>query len=396
MERAVCVCYHGGAEESQCRCSLIQRCFLFIGGLGMDTHRIVLLGGGYGGMYFMRTLLARLPDHVEVTLIDRLPKSPLKTEFYSITAGTTSLKDVTMPFPTHPKLTCIFDEVLLINQEQKTVTCREQGDVAYDTLVVALGCVDRFHGIAGAEMYSNSLQSLKRAQMTGHDILTMDAYRSVVLIGAGLTGIELAAELRESRPDLNVTIVDRNDKVLKGFSPKLQEYVESWLTEHDVTILHGIQTERIEPDHIVHQQGTIPFDQLVWTAGIQASPLIRSLQCSFDSIGRAAVNEWLQLPGDPAVFVIGDSAASVHPPSAQLAEFHGEYAAQTILSLLQNEQPKQREYQNKGQLGSLGKGMGFGQVKGVDLAGKIPRLLKSGVLWSYKKHVEKTTVLTKE
>ncbi|MCY0901428.1 MAG: FAD-dependent oxidoreductase [Firmicutes bacterium] len=351
-------------------------------------HQLVVIGGGYGGMYLLRTLLDNLPGDVEVTLVDRLPKSPLKTEFYSISAGTMALKDVTIPFPEHPQLRLVYDEVLSVDQARKQVVVREKDAIPYDTLVVGLGCVDRFHGLPGAEQYAYGLQSLKRAQATGHEILTLDAHRSVVLMGAGLTGIELAAELRESRPDLAITVVDRNERVLKGFSEKIQVYVEGWLKRHDVQILHGIQTKAIHPQVIEHEGGEIPFDRLVWTAGIKASPIVSALGTDHDSIGRVVVDEWQCLPTDPSIYVIGDCAASEHPPSAQLAEFQGEYVAQTLLARWHDAEPTDRQYQNKGALGSLGKAAGFGSVKGVELSGKIPRLLKSGVLWNYKKHVE--------
>lgn len=353
------------------------------------SRRIILIGGGYGGMYLLRTLFERLPEDVEITLVDRLPKSPLKTEFYSLSAGTTSLQDVTLSFPSHPQLNVVFDEVLAVDQLQKQITLREQGILAYDTLVFALGCVDHYHDVPGAEQYAYGLQSLKRAQVTGQAILTLDAYRSVVLIGAGLTGIELTAELRESRPDLQVTLIDRNERVLSGFSPKLQEYVENWLTKHDVKIMHHMQTKAIHEGYIEWEDGELAYDRLVWTAGIQANPLVRSLHCETDSIGRAVVNEWMQLVDDPSVFVIGDSAASGHAPSAQLAEFHGEYVAHIVLAQWSGRQLPARVYQNRGALGSLGKTAGFGSIKGMDLEGKIPRMLKSGVLWNYKKHVEK-------
>lgn len=353
----------------------------------MSVHMVVL-GGGYGGMLLLRTILERLPDDVRITLVDRLPKSPLKTEFYSIAAGTAALKEVTVPFPVHPRLTVLYDEVLKIDSGVKRIHLRENDPLVYDTLVVALGCVDRYHGIAGADEYSHSLQSLKKAQMTGQAILTLDAYRSVVLIGAGLTGIELAAGLRETRHDLNIMIIDRNDLVLNGFSDKMRRYVERWLTKHDVRILHRFSTREVLPDRLVYDGGELPYDRLVWTAGIEANPLVRALPCKVDSIGRAVVNEFQQLPDDPSVYVIGDCAASELPPTAQLAEFHGEYAAEVLLAQWNGETPRRRSFQDKGMLGSLGSGTGFGQVRGVDLSGRIPRLLKSGVLWSYKKHVE--------
>lgn len=352
------------------------------------NHRVILIGGGYAGMYFLRTALADLPPHIKVTLVDRLPKSPLKTEFYSIAAGTSSLKEVTIPFPAHPQLTVVYDEVLGIDRSRKLLSLREQGELAYDTLIIALGCVDRFHGIPGAEENSLSLQSLKRTQITGHSILTLDANRSVVLVGAGLTGVELAAELCETRHDLKITLVDRNDLVLNGFSEKLRQYVEKWLRDHDIRIIHGLHTKEIASDCLVYEGGELEFDKLVWTAGIQANPLVRSLGVKTDSIGRAVVDEWQRVPDDSAVFVVGDCAASADPPSAQLAEFHGRRTAEILLAEWRGEKPAQRQFQHKGTLGALGRGAGFGTVKGVDVEGKIPRFLKSGVLWSYKKHVE--------
>jgi len=353
-----------------------------------ETEELVLLGGGYGNMLLLSTLLPELPAHVHVTLVDRLPKSPLKTEFYSLAAGTASHKEVTVPFAQHPQVSLIFDEVLGVDRREQRVQLRENDSVRYDRLVIGLGCVDRFHGIPGADVHSLSVQSLKRAQLTGQAILTLDAYRQVVLVGAGLTGVELAAELRESRPDLKIALIDRHDLVLNGFSHKLREYVERWLRNHDIQVIHGFSTTSVEAGEIRGGDTGIAFDQLVWTAGIQANPLVQKLDVPLDSIGRATVDEWQRVPGDDHVYVIGDCAASSYPPSAQLAEFQGAFVAHTLISLWHGETPVLEQFASKGTLGSLGHRAGFGEVKGVKLGGKVARLLKSGVLWSYKKHVE--------
>ena len=340
-------------------------------------------------MFLLRTILDHLPGDVSVTLVDRLPKSPLKTEFYSIAAGSASLKDVTVPFPVHPQLRLAFDEVVRIDQDAKRVELRETGEVPYDALVIALGCVDHFHGLPGAADYTLGLQTLKRTQVTGQQLLTLDAYRQVMLVGAGLTGVELAAELRETRPDLNIAIIDRNDRVLNGFSDKLRDYVEHWLAEHEIKVMHRVATRTVVQGEIETDNGTILFDKLVWTAGIQAHPLVRTLRGSFDSIGRIRVNEYLQTVGDKAVFVIGDCAASEQSPTAQLAEFHGAYLGEIMIARWRGDPIPVRAYTHRGTLGSLGQRAGFGQVRGVDMAGKVPRFLKSGVLWNYKRHVEK-------
>ena len=353
------------------------------------AEEVVVLGGGYAGMFFVRRILGSLPAGVRVTLVDRLPKSPLKTEFYSFAAGATSLKEVTLPFPDHPQLRLVFDEVIGIDQDAQRVELRETGQVPYTVLVVALGCVDRFHGLPGAEEYALGLQTLKRTQRTGQEILTLDAYRQVLLIGAGLTGIELAAELRETRPDLNIAIIDRNDRVLNGFSDKLRGYVEQWLADHDVKVLHHVATREILKDSVETETGDIPYDKLVWTAGIQAHPLVQTLRGEFDSIGRIRVNGQFQTTADPFVRAIGDCAASEHPPTAQVAEFQGDYLGEILIATWRGQAVPVRAYSNRGTLGALGRAAGFGSVKGVDLAGKVPRFLKTGVLWNYKRHVEK-------
>lgn len=353
------------------------------------SEELVILGGGYAGMFLLRKILDNLPDGVRVTLVDRLPKSPLKTEFYSVAAGSASLKDVTVPFPIHPQLRLVFDEVVGIDQDDKRVELRESGQLPYDTLVIALGCVDRFHGLPGADEHAMSLQTLKRTQLTGQGLLTLDPYRQVMLIGAGLTGIELAAELRETRPDLNITIIDRNDRVLNGFSDKLRAYVEQWMADHEVKVMHRVLTRAVVQGSIETGNGAIAFDKLVWTAGIQAHPLVRTLRGTFDSLGRVHVNERFQTADDAAVCVVGDCAATEHPPTAQVAEFQGAYLGEILVARWQDQPPPVRVYAHRGTLGSLGRRAGFGNVNGLDIAGKVPRFLKTGVLWNYKRHVEK-------
>src|SRR5690606_14269350 len=130
---------------------------------------VVILGGGYGGVRILHRLLAGgLPERTQITLIDRNPYHSLKTEFYALAAGTSADKDVRVDFPKNDKLLFVFGEVEKIDTEQERIHVREYDEpVTYDYLIIGLGCEDNFHGIDGAEQYSQSVQTIKKARRAG-------------------------------------------------------------------------------------------------------------------------------------------------------------------------------------------------------------------------------------
>lgn len=351
--------------------------------------RLVILGGGYGGIKILHQLLDdELPKDLHITMVDRNPYHSLKTEFYTIAAGTVAEKDVRIEFPKHDQVEYLFAEIEQIDTDNQQVMLGNSDEpVAYDYLVVSMGCEDNYHGIEGAIEFTESVQTISKARHTALAIAELKAYGKVAIVGAGLSGIEVASEVRESRPDLNIRLLDRGETVLKAFDSKIQDYVEEWFATNDVEVIHDANVEYVEKDAVCNNGTCFVNDVTVWTAGVRPNYLVRELPFEKDGQEKIILNDYYQVPTHNNVYVVGDCASSDHSPSAQLALQQGEQIGEVLSSVLNDEKPKKpKEIKLKGALGSLGKSDGFGNMFNQPLTGSLPRLAKSGVLWLNKRH----------
>src|SRR4051794_8540819 len=166
---------------------------------------LVILGGGYGGMKILNELLPNhLPEDVTITLVDRVPYHCLKTEYYALAAGTISDKEVRVAFPEHPRLQIKYGEVASIDSKNNQVIMKNAEPIVYDDLVIGLGCEDKYHDVPGAEEFTYSIQSIAKARLTYSVLNNLGPGSVVGIVGAGLSGVELASELSESREDLQI------------------------------------------------------------------------------------------------------------------------------------------------------------------------------------------------
>jgi len=352
--------------------------------------RLVILGGGYGGLRIIERLLSSdLPDDVMLTLVDRMPFHGLKTEYYALAAGTEPEHAIRVAFPNDPRLQVKLGEVAGIDLAVQQVQFADGDTLEYEWLVIALGCEDRYHDIPGADLYTHSIQSLSATRITYASLNNLNPYGTVTVVGGGLSGVELASELRESRPDLNIRLLDRGESILSPFPRKLQQYASQWFIEHDVQLISHANVNRVEKGVLYNHDQPLESDVIVWTAGIQANRIARQLPVEQDNIGRIVLNQYHQIPTHPNVYVVGDCASLPHAPSAQLAEVQGDQIAMMLKKDLNGEEYPSAlpQLKLKGVLGSLGKKEGFGVMGKVSLVGQMPRVLKSGVLWMYKKHL---------
>lgn len=353
-------------------------------------RNLLILGGGYGGLRVIQKLLAtnNLRD-ITITLIEKEPYHSLKTEFYALAAGTVADKHLRISFPNDVRLELKFETVSEVILEKQKVLLSTGEKLSYDELVIGLGCEDRYHGVPGAPENTLSIQSMRRARKTYQVLQGVRPNGTVAIVGGGLSGVELASELKESRPDLTVMLFDRGKNVLSMFPPKLYNYVTDWLIEHDIEIINEANITKVDREVLYNHGNPIPSDAIIWTAGIQANRIVRELDVDKDSIGRVLVNKYYQMPGYEEVFVVGDCAALNHAPSAQLAETQAEHIAMLLTKKWAGEEfPEEMpKIKLKGVLGSLGKKHGFGLMGEKALTGRVPRVLKSGVLWMYKHHL---------
>ncbi|WAA11889.1 NAD(P)/FAD-dependent oxidoreductase [Fervidibacillus halotolerans] len=350
--------------------------------------KLVVLGGGYGGMKILEKLLPVLPEDVKIVLVDRCPYHSLKTEFYALAAGTISDSEIRVPFPKHPQLETIFKEVLKIDLEKQLVHLKEFDPIDYDDLVIGLGCEDKYHRIPGANQFTYSIQSIEEARKTSAALNSLPTNAKVAVVGAGLSGVELASELRESREDLQIVIFDRGKTILSAFPERLSNFVNEWFKEHNIQVVNYANITKVEEGVLYNHDEPIPFDAIVWTAGIQPNKVVQELNVEKDQQGRVVISDYHHIPKYNNVYVVGDCASLPHAPSAQLAEAQAEQIAQVILKKWKGEELPESlpKIKLKGVLGSLGKKQGFGVVADRALTGRVPRLLKSGILWLYKFH----------
>ncbi|RXZ84251.1 NAD(P)/FAD-dependent oxidoreductase [Paenibacillaceae bacterium] len=349
--------------------------------------KFVIVGGGYGGLTIAKTLLEHgIPENTTLIMIDRMPFQGLKTEYYALSAGTVADIDLRIQYPTDPRLQLTYGEVTDIDLENRLVHLADQEPISYDWVAIALGCTDRYHNIPGADIFSTSIQTFSAARETYRTLCDVKPYGQVSIVGGGLSGVEVAAELRESRPDLNIRILDRGPGILSAFPSKLQRYVSMWLGEHDVEMLGHISLTRLEQGVLYNQNESILTDVTVWTAGIQPVPIVENMVLPKDVQGRLLINEYHQLPDYPEVFVVGDCASLPFSPSAQAAEAQGKQIAEVMQAIWHDKTPRLGRIKLKGVLGSLGKKAGFGLMGRTSIIGRVPRMLKSGVLWRSKRH----------
>jgi NADH:ubiquinone reductase (H+-translocating) len=350
---------------------------------------LVILGGGYGGMRILQRLLPNdLPEDVTITLIDRVPYHCLKTEYYALAAGTISDQHVRVCFPEHPRLNLKYAEITEIQLEKQQVCLQNGETVHYDELIIGLGCEDKYHNVPGAKEYTYSIQSIERARDTYQRLNNLPAGSTVGIVGAGLSGVELASELNESRSDLSIKLFDRSNYILSSFPERLSIYVENWFDTNSVEIINNANITRVEEGILYNHDEPVSVDAIVWTAGIQANKLVRELPIEKDNMGRAVITPRHHLPEYKNVFVLGDCASLPHAPSAQLAEGQAEQIVEVMIKRWNGEEPPESfpTIKLKGILGSLGKKHGFGMIGERAITGRVARILKSGILWVYKYH----------
>lgn len=354
-----------------------------------QVRKLVLLGAGYGNMRILLRLLNKeLPEHIDITLIDRTPFHSLKTEFYAIAAGTVPDSAVRVSLPDDVRLTFIEGEVDKIETEQQIVQLADGQEVAYDELVIGLGCEDNYHNVPGAAEHTYSIQTIGDSRATYQTLLGLKGGSTVGIVGAGLSGIELASELRESRPDLKIKLFDRGPRILRDFPERLSNYVKGWFDEHDVDVIAESNITKVEPTMLYNHDQTIPVDAVVWTAGVQPVKPVHELEVEKGTGSRVVLNQYHQIPTKENIYVVGDCAALEHAPSAQLAEVQAEQIVTILRNVWADEKLPETmpELKLKGFMGSLGKKKGFAYVADRTVTGRIARLMKSGLLWFYKWH----------
>ena len=377
---------------------------------------IVVIGAGFGGLAFVN----HMPEHLaRITVLDRQNHHLFQPLLYQVATAGLSAVDIAQPvramFSSRANFEVMMSEVTGFDLDGRRVL-HERGELNYDYLVVAAGGVTSYFGHSDWEQHAPGLKSLddalrirrmilcslERAE-TERDAAKRDAAMTIVVIGGGPTGVELAGAFAElTRTVLNkdfdhidpskarVLLIEGSPRVLSAFAPELSASAQRQLENLGVEVRTGVRVEAIRAGELVAGGETIRTDNIVWGAGVGGAPITAKLGAELDRGGRIKVLPDLSVPGYPEVFAVGDIVALtdangvVVPGVAQGAMQMGRHAAKVILRQLKGEEfsPVGREpfaYHDKGSLATIGRSSAIGEISGAKLTGRVAWLAWLGI-----------------
>ena len=375
-----------------------------------DKPRVLILGGGFGGMYaaleFERAL-ARGAD-VDDTLVNHDNFFLFTPMLHEVAASDLDITNIVSPIRKLLRRVTFFhgeiEAIDLVHQRVGVSHGHEQHchSLPYDHLVLALGSTTNFFKIPGLADRAFTMKSLSDAiALRNHLIANLEeadfecgASRApllnYVVAGGGFAGVETIAAmndfLREAvrffphlREDmLRIILVSSGPVILPELGEKLGIYAQRKLIEQKVEIHSNCKVTAVTDQDVTLSDGTtVEANTLVWTAGISPHALLNTLPCP-KSKGRVLVNEYLEVPGWPGLWAFGDCArvpdlrtGESHPPTAQHALREGRVAAQNILATVRGKRMKPFVYSTLGLLAPIGKRTGVANILGVNFSGFI-------------------------
>ena len=402
-------------------------------GEGTNRRKIVIVGGGFAGLYAAKRLdktLARRPD-TEVTLIARENFILFTPMLHEVAAGDLSPNDIVNPLRRILRHVNVLEaEVQNIDLSSRKVRCvhglrRAELEFEFDQLILALGSETNFFGNTGIRDWAITMKSLNDASLLKNRMLAFmeeaslvkdetmrRSWLTFVIAGGGFAGSETAGAvndlLRETtkfyprlrEDEIRVVVIHPGDYLLPELGEQLGRYAERKLIERKVEVIKGAKVASYDGSLVVLTNGTsIPANTLIWTAGVKPSPVIEALPVEKEK-GRICVNGYLQVPGVTGLWAAGDCAAvpdphaagparTFYPPTAQHGLREAIVAAKNIERIISGAPLKPIRYRTMGMLASIGHHTGVVSMFGFKFSGfiawwmwrsvylmKLPRLVK--------------------
>jgi NADH dehydrogenase len=371
-----------------------------------DTRaRVVIVGGGFGGLQAAKAL-ADAP--VQVILVDRRNHHLFQPLLYQVATAALSPADIAQPIRSVLRGQANA-EVLLADVDAIDVIAREvvldddAGRLPYDYLILAAGANHAYFGHDEWAPNAPGLKTLEDALDIRRRILTSfeeaerepDAARrralmTFVVVGGGPTGVEMAGAIAEiarfslardfrhiDTRDAKVILIEASTQLLAAFPGRLSRHALRELKRLGVEVRFDKPVTAIAPGAVTVGDEIIPANTIVWAAGVQASPLARSLGVELDRAGRVLVNPDLTVPGHPEIFVIGDMALLKDargrslPGVAQVAMQQGKWAAANILRAIEGKPARAFRYRDLGNMATIGRNSAVADIRGLRLTGFV-------------------------
>src|SRR5215217_3198525 len=350
-----------------------------------DMPHVVVVGAGFGGLSATDELSK---EGFRVTLLDRFPYNTFQPLLYQVATGGLNPGDVTYALryfaARHEGARFRVAEVVGIDHDQQQVICDDGVRVDFDYLIIGNGITTNHFGIPGAAEYTMSMYTRAEALRVRDTIFgsleiiagepEMSAHGfTVVIVGGGPTGVEMAGQLAELKtetipsiyPEINparlhVVLVEMLDRLLAPFDESLQKYTLQELIKRGVDVRLNTAITEIEPDRVDFKDGSsMPVDLVIWAAGVSGDPVVRNWGLPIGRAGRIEINDDTRVVGEERIFAIGDASVAVKNPLPQLAQpaiQMGRFAAKQIARLHRGLDTQDFSYHDKGIMATIGRG----------------------------------------
>ena len=364
----------------------------------MHRPRIVILGAGFGGLYAARELRRAEAD---ITVIDRRNFHLFQPLLYQVATAALNPSDIAAPIRSilrrQKNVSVILGEAQRVDVGRRVVVL-DDGEVAYDTLVIATGATHSYFNHPEWERDAPGLKTVEDALEIRRRVLLafeeaeretdperQRAWLTFVIVGAGPTGAELAGALSEiarqtmlrdfrriNPSSARVILVEGKERVLPTYPADLSAKAEAQLERLGVEVITDAVVTSLNDHEVCIGEKTIPARIVLWAAGVQASPLAKSLGVPLDRAGRVLVNPDLTIPGHADVFVIGDLAAVPDVPGvAPAAIQEGIHTARNIERALGGQPLRAFHYRDRGSRATIGRAAAVAEVGRVHLSGFV-------------------------
>ena len=367
----------------------------------MNKPKVVILGGGFGGLAAARAL----HKAADVTVVDRHNYQTFLPLLYQVSTAGLAADHVAYPIRGALRKTPVkfrMGSPISIDHKNKEVKLDSSELLKFDHLIIALGSVSADFGIPGVKEFTLGMKTVSEALTIRAEIMRRfedlcrfedDTKLSITVVGGGPTGVEMAGAIAElirgplksdqvnAAAHIDITLIEAGPRLLPPFAPSLSARTKKDLEKLGVKVLVNAAVQEVEHRKIKLKDGSsIASEITIWAAGVKGSDAM--LQLNLPTLGnRVAVEPTMQVKNYPYVWALGDIAASVDkngnqlPMVAPVAIQQGKFIAKQIARLGKNKSLENFKYLDKGSMATIGRNKAVVQVKGIKISGAIAWLI---------------------
>ena len=367
----------------------------------MNKPKVVILGGGFGGL----TAARALHKAADVTVVDRHNYQTFLPLLYQVSTAGLAADHVAYPIRGALRKTPVkfrMGSPISIDHKNKEVKLDSSEILKFDHLIVALGSVSADFGIPGVKEFTLGMKTVSEALTIRAEIMRRfedlcrfedDTKLSITVVGGGPTGVEMAGAIAElirgplksdqanAAAHINITLIEAGPRLLPPFAPSLSARTKKDLEKLGVKVLLNAAVQEVEHRKIKLKDGTtIASEITIWAAGVKGSDAMAQLNLPTVA-NRVAVDPTMQVKNYPNVWALGDIAAAIGkdgntlPMVAPVAIQQGKFIAKQIMRLSKNQKLENFKYLDKGSMATIGRNKAVVQVKSLKISGAIAWLI---------------------